>query len=120
MCIPIRYALTFPKRAPTSFGFFDLAKTHRLDFLPPDLDRFPALTHGFEAARRGGTAGAALNGANEAAVALFLDRKIAFPRIAALAGRALAEHPFHPSPSLDDLFAIDAWARTFVGREGGG
>ena len=118
MCIPIRYALTFPKRAPASFGFFDLTKAHRLDFLPPDLDRFPALAHGFEAARRGGTAGAALNGANEAAVALFLDHKIAFPRIAALAGRALAEHPFHPSPSLDDLFVIDAWARAFVARDG--
>ncbi|KAF0246845.1 MAG: 1-deoxy-D-xylulose 5-phosphate [Planctomycetota bacterium] len=118
MCIPIRYALTFPKRAPTAFGFFDLAKAHRLDFLPPDVERFPALTHGFEAAKRGGTAGAALNGANEAAVALFLDGKIAFPRIAALAGRALAEHPFHPSPSLDELFATDAWARAFVGREG--
>ncbi len=117
MCIPIRYALTYPKRAPTSFGFFDLTKSHRLDFFPPDLDRFPALALGFEAARRGGTAGAALNGAAEAAVALFLDRKIAFPRIAALAGRALAEHAFLPSPSLDDLFATDAWAREFVAAE---
>jgi 1-deoxy-D-xylulose-5-phosphate reductoisomerase len=117
MCIPIRYALTFPKRAPTGFGFFDLTKPHRLDFLPPDDERFPALTHGFEAAKRGGSAGAALNGANEAAVALFHAKKIAFPRIAELSGRALAEHPFVPSPSLDDLFATDAWARAFVGRE---
>lgn len=117
MCIPIRYALTYPKRAPTSFGFFDLSRAHRLDFFPPDPDRFPALAHGFEAARRGGTAGAALNGAAEAAVALFLDRRIPFPAIADLAGRALAGHPFHPSPSLDDLFATDTWARAFVARE---
>ncbi|MCC6739224.1 MAG: 1-deoxy-D-xylulose-5-phosphate reductoisomerase [Planctomycetia bacterium] len=117
MCIPIRYALTFPRRAPTSFGFFDLTKAHRLDFLPPDLERFPALAHGFEAARRGGTAGAALNGAAEAAVALFLDRKVPFPAIAELAGRALAAHPFHPSPSLDDILATDAWARAFAARE---
>jgi len=114
MCVPIRYALTWPRRAPTTRGFLDLTKSHRLDFLPPDTDRFPALTLGFEAARRGGTAGAALNGANEAAVALFLDRKIPFPKIAALSASALAAHPFLPSPSLDDLFRTDAWARAFV------
>ncbi|MCE9583288.1 MAG: 1-deoxy-D-xylulose-5-phosphate reductoisomerase [Planctomycetes bacterium] len=117
MCVPIRYALTFPRRAPTAFGFLDLVKAQRLDFFPTDPARFPALTHGFEAARRGGTSGAALNGANEAAVALFLEKKIRFPQIAALSGRALAEHPFNPTPALGDLFAIDAWARAFVARE---
>ena len=116
MCIPIRYALTFPRRAPTSWGFLDLAREHHLDFLPPDTGRFPALSLGFDAARRGGTAGAALNGANEAAVALFLEKKIRFTRIARLAGGALGEHPFVPSPSLDDLYRTDAWAREWVRR----
>jgi 1-deoxy-D-xylulose-5-phosphate reductoisomerase len=117
MRIPIRYALTWPRRAPAKDGFLDLAKSHRLDFLPPDPDRFPALALGFEAARRGGTAGAALNGANEAAVALFLDRKIRFTDISRLSGIALAGHPFLDSPAMPDLLRVDAWARERVFAE---
>ncbi|NUN47255.1 MAG: 1-deoxy-D-xylulose-5-phosphate reductoisomerase [Candidatus Brocadiae bacterium] len=117
MAVPIRYALTFPARARTAAGFLDLAKPHRLDLLPPDPGRFPALALGFDAAGRGGTAGAALNGANEASVALFLEGRIPFPAIAALNARALAEHPFTPSPGLDALLETDTWARTFVARE---
>lgn len=117
MAVPIRYALTFPARARTAAGFLDLAKPHRLDLLPPDPERFPALALGFDAAGRGGTAGAALNGANEASVALFLEGRIPFPAIAALNARALAEHPFTPSPGLDALLETDTWARTFVARE---
>jgi 1-deoxy-D-xylulose-5-phosphate reductoisomerase len=119
MAIPIRYALTYPRRAPTAAGFLDLSRPHRLEFLPPDEDRFPALRLGFEAARRGGTAGAALNGANEAAVGLFLAKKIAFTRIAELAGKALAEHPFTASPSMAQVLATDTWARDFVTRRAG-
>ena len=63
---------------------------------------------------RGGTAPAVLNGANEAAVQLFLERKIRFTQIAELVNQALQAHRVVGMPTLDDILAADAWARKFV------
>jgi 1-deoxy-D-xylulose-5-phosphate reductoisomerase len=109
MRLPIQYALTYPDRVEGPCARLDLSRASCWHFEPPDRETFPCLELGFEVMRRGGTAGAALNAANEAAVARFLD----IPR----ACRAVLDHhPFDPGPTLDDLWKVDAWARQEVGR----
>jgi 1-deoxy-D-xylulose-5-phosphate reductoisomerase len=116
MRLPIQYALLYPDRVAGPARRLDFAETMRLDFEPPDLERFPAVRLGLEAAARGGTAGAVLNAANEEAVRGFLEGAIRFTDIAEVCGRVLAEHPFQDNPSLDDVRRLDAWARQEVGK----
>jgi 1-deoxy-D-xylulose-5-phosphate reductoisomerase len=116
MRTPIQYALTYPQRKPCAVEPLDLKQLGRLRFQAPDEERFPALRLGYEAARRGGTAGAVLNAANEAAVELFRKGELHFPDIARVTGQALAEHPFHPAPTMEDLLAADRWARQEVDK----
>jgi 1-deoxy-D-xylulose-5-phosphate reductoisomerase len=116
MKLPIQYALTYPDRVPGPSPKLDLTRPFALNFQPPDCDAFPCLELGFEVLRRGGTAGAALNAANEAAVARFLGRSLRFTDIPRVCRAALENHPYDPSPSLDALLAVDAWARQEVGR----
>ncbi|MFM8387425.1 MAG: 1-deoxy-D-xylulose-5-phosphate reductoisomerase [Planctomycetia bacterium] len=111
---PVRYALGYPERLPAPGTRFDVRDYARLTFEPPDSEAFPALGLGFEAARRGGTAGAALNAADEVAVARFLAGQVPFPDIARTAAAALAQHPFEAAPSLQRLAQADAWARAFA------
>ncbi len=114
MRTPIQYALTHPRRrgCPSPDLSWDQARS--LTFEPPDATRFPALRLGFEAARRGGTAAAVLNGANEAAVARFLAGGLGFADIAAACEAALVRHAWSPRPGMEELLAADAWARRFV------
>jgi len=114
MRTPVRWALGWPERLPAASPRFDVRDYARLTFLPPDRELFPALDLGFEAARRGGTAGAALNAADEVAVARFLAGGLPFTGIAAALAAALRDHPFLPEPTLADLERVDAWARTEV------
>lgn len=114
MRLPIQYALSYPERLPGPARRMDFAQAARLDFEPPDLERFPAVRLGYEAAARGGTAGAVLNAANEEAVRGFLDGAIAFTDIADMCARLLDEHPHQVDPSLDDVLRLDAWARQEV------
>ena len=114
MKLPIQYALFYPDRVAGPARRLDFSETLRLDFEPPDLERFPAVRLGHEVAARGGTAGAVLNAANEEAVQAFLDGAVRFPQIAELCERAVAEHPFQADPSLDDILGLDAWARKEV------
>jgi 1-deoxy-D-xylulose-5-phosphate reductoisomerase len=116
MRLPIQYALFYPDRVAGPARRLDFAATMRLDFEPPDLERFPALRLGHEAAARGGTAGAVLNAANEEAVRGFLEGAVRFTDIAEICSRVLAEHPFQDSPTLDDVCRLDAWARQEVGK----
>ena len=117
MRTPISYALSWPRRMPLpGLERLDLAKIGRLDFLPPDLDRFPALRLAREAVSAGGGAPIVLNGANEVAVAAFLQRQVGFLTISEVAGQVLEEFLRNPTaraePSaFDDVFAIDRWAR---------
>ena len=112
MKLPIQYALTYPDRASSPATSLDFTAPFSLDFEPPDLDAFPALSLGFEVADRGGTAGAVLNAANETAVERFLDGRLQFNDIPRLCRGILDNHNFSPSPDLTELLAQDGWART--------
>ncbi|MEM9883661.1 MAG: 1-deoxy-D-xylulose-5-phosphate reductoisomerase [Planctomycetota bacterium] len=115
---PIQAALTHPCTRPGSAAPLDWATLGRLDFEPPDEDRFPALA----LARRvitssGGGGGATLNAANEAAVAAFLERRIPFGRIVELAAGALDALPPRPLTGLDDVYDADRAARAWVEQQ---
>jgi 1-deoxy-D-xylulose-5-phosphate reductoisomerase len=116
MRLPIQYALTFPERWEGPATKLNWLSAHRLEFSAPDLERFPALGLGFEVAGVGGTAGAVLNAANEAAVAAFLEGSLRFTQIASACRAVLRQHSFDSNPSLDRLLALDAWARKEVHR----
>ncbi len=116
MKTPIQYAITCPRRTPGLAEPLRWTEVKSLNFQAPDFERFPALRLGYEAARRGGSAGAVLNAANEAAVELFRRERIRFGQIAALAERVLQRHAWIASPTLDQLLECDAWARQEVDR----
>ena len=116
MKLPIQYALTWPERREGVAEKLDWSRALRLDFEPPDLERFGALRLGLEAARAGGTAGAVLSAANEAAVESFLAGDLSFCDIVPACQRVLKEHDFDPNPNLDQLLALDDWARKEVTR----
>jgi 1-deoxy-D-xylulose-5-phosphate reductoisomerase len=116
MKLPIQYALTWPLRCEGVAAKLDWGKTMTLTFEPPDFERCGALKLGLEVARVGGTAGAVLNGANEAAVAAFLDGRLKFDQIVSTCESILHHHPFDPNPSLDQLIRMDRWARQEVSR----
>ncbi len=112
MRLPIQFALTYPERCPGISPRLSFEPGLTLDFHPPDLDRFPALSLGFEVARKGGSAGAVLNAANEVAVERFLAQKLGFLEIPRLCRDIVESHPFNSHPNLDELIALDCWART--------
>lgn len=116
MRLPIQYAITWPERCPSPARKLDLSQALTLDFQPPDEERFPALRLGREVARLGGTAGAVLNAANEAAVARFLVGELRFLEIAAACEAVLENHTFDASPTLEQLLQLDTWARQEVMR----
>ncbi len=116
MKLPIQYALNWPQRKPGVAARLDWAQVMRLELEPPDFDRFPALGLGLEVARAGGTAGAVLNGANEEAVAAFLNGRLRFDQIVPVCHQVLQTHPFDPNPTLEQLLESDRWARQEVLR----
>ncbi|MCA9141574.1 MAG: 1-deoxy-D-xylulose-5-phosphate reductoisomerase [Planctomycetaceae bacterium] len=116
MKLPIQYALTYPERWDCPSPKMDLARAMSLDFEPPDLDRFPAIGLGHEVARVGGTAGAVLNAANEAAVAGFLAGQLSFTEIVPACRSVLDNHQFDANPTLERLIELDTWARQEVTR----
>jgi 1-deoxy-D-xylulose-5-phosphate reductoisomerase len=116
MKLPIQYALTWPDRTEGLSPRLDWKNRFQLDFEPPDLERFPALALGYEVARRGGTCGAVLNAANEAAVERFLNNDLAFCDIPRACRAVLETHAFDPSPSMAALLQHDRWAREEIQR----
>jgi 1-deoxy-D-xylulose-5-phosphate reductoisomerase len=116
MRLPIQYALTWPEREVSPAKRLDLTQSMRLDFEPPDEDRFPALGLGREVAAAGGTAGAVLNAANEAAVASFLAGSMPFGKIVPACRDVLEHHSFVANPTLAELHELDAWARQEIAR----
>jgi 1-deoxy-D-xylulose-5-phosphate reductoisomerase len=107
----IQYALTYPERHASSLAPLDLTRLGALHFEPPDTDRFPCVALAYRAMRAGGTAPAALNAANETAVAAFLDRRIRLTDIPRVISRVLDAHDTRPAASLDAVLATDAEAR---------
>lgn len=116
MRLPIQYALTWPARTQAVAKPLDLLTCPPLTFYAPDYDAFPCLSLALEAAKTGGTATAVLNGANEAAVGLFLEGKIPFGDIAKRVERALAGVPVVQSPTLEEVLAADWAARELAGK----
>ena len=117
MRIPIAYALAWPERVETGARRLDLAAIARLDFEPPDVERFPALRVARQALESGGAAPIVLNAANEVAVASFLAGGIRFPDIVDLVQRALDELDFAAPRSIPDVLDIDRRTREHVETE---
>jgi len=116
MRLPIQLALTWPQRRPSPAKHLDLTQSWKLDFEPPDEDRFPALRLGREVAAAGGSAGAVVNAANEAAVAAFLAGNLQFTKIVPACRAVLENHNFVADPTLHELLQLDAWARQETSR----
>ena len=114
MRLPIQYALTWPERGPGPARPLDLLDCPALTFRKPDPDTFRCLGLALECAERGGTSTAILNGANEAAVALFLEDQISFLDIPRLVERALDRVTAVDAPELEDIFEADRAARRAV------
>ena len=111
MRTPIAHALAWPERIESGVAPLDLVSTARLDFEAPDFDRFPCLRLGFEAAQTGGSAPAALNAANEVAVAAFLSRRLRFTEIARVAEETVSACAEDEPRTLDDVLELDGAAR---------
>jgi 1-deoxy-D-xylulose-5-phosphate reductoisomerase len=116
MRLPIQYALTYPERVPgpaRRLAWKELSGWH---FEQPDHETFPALQLGYEVARRGGTCGAVVNAANEAAVGRFLAGELAFLDIVPACRAVLEQHSYSATPTLAELARLDRWARQEVAR----
>jgi len=113
MRLAIQYALTYPRRAVSRVRRLDLFSHDRLTFARPDVKRFPCLELAREAMRRGGTAPAVLNAADEVAVAAYLDGSIPFSHIAKVIHNVLSHHACAraAAPSLSAILGAEAWAR---------
>lgn len=114
MRLPIQLALTWPERVPCKVPRMSLAEVAKLTFFAPDYEAFPALNPAKQAAALKGDRGAVLNGANEAAVGLFLDGRIGFTEIAERVSHALDSIPYRKDITLDDVLAADRAARELV------
>ncbi len=111
MCLPIQYALTYPKRMPSDRVQTSLPVYGSLTFEEPDEDKFPALRLARKAGEVGGTLPAVLNAANEEAVDAFCAERIGFLDIARVVEETMDRHMLFPQPDLDQILRADAWAR---------
>jgi 1-deoxy-D-xylulose-5-phosphate reductoisomerase len=116
MRLPIQYALTYPERVAGPTKRLRWEELGALHFEQPDRETFPALELGYEVARRGGTCGAVLNAANEAAVGDFLAGRLRFLDIPRVCRDVLDHHNHSARPSLGELHSQDRWARQEVVR----
>ena len=116
MKLPIRYAFTWPNRAPSPDKKLDLLTCGDLTFHAPDLEAFPCLRIARECGKQGGTSCAIMNGANEEAVFAFLRGDVGFNDIHRLVERALNEIEVKYTPCLEDILEADKAARAVVRR----
>jgi len=114
MRIPIQYALTYPEHLVSPAPRVPLTDLPPLSFHAPDLERFPALSIGREAGRRGPRASAALIAADDIAVDRFMNGSLNFPGIAALCADAVARFGDGPAPALGELLELDAEVRAWA------
>jgi len=111
MRIPIQYALSHPRRWEAPLAPVDFTTIGSLDFSAPDPETFGCLGLAFHAGRSGGTVPAALNAANEVAVAAFLAGECGFLDIEGVVARVLDSHERQALESLEQIESVDAWAR---------
>ena len=114
MRLPIQLAMTYPERTACPVDALDLTACGSLTFCKPDLEAFPCLALAYKCARMGGTACAVMNGANEAAVALYLEDKIGFYDIYDLVRGAVDTIENIPEPTLEQILESDRLARQYV------
>jgi 1-deoxy-D-xylulose-5-phosphate reductoisomerase len=114
MKIPIQYAITYPDRVKSDYPRLKLADLKNLTFEHPDFDKFECLNLAYDVIRLGGSYPVVLNGSNEAAVELFLNKKIKFLQIPYLIKSALDKHSNHNRLHLENIIEIDRWSREFV------
>jgi 1-deoxy-D-xylulose-5-phosphate reductoisomerase len=114
MKIAIQYALTYPARKYCQSERLSFNLLSKLTFEPPDFQRFPACALAYESLRKGGTAPAVFNAANEEAVQYFIQQKIKFNQIIKLVEKSLYQHEIISNPSLEEILAADLWARNLV------
>ncbi len=116
MRLPLLYALSYPERLYTDWEPLDLVKVGTLTFREPDHQKYPCMQLAYAAGRAAGCLPAVLNAANEQAVALFLEEKIAFLDIPRLIEQTCDRYHAHnrPDPTLEDILAADQWARQQV------
>ena len=114
MRLPIQLAFTYPERKPCVVDTLDLVKCGPLSFCEPDLDAFPCLALARKCAAMGGTACAAMNGANEEAVGMYLADKIGFYDIYDRVAHAVEAVPFVQNPDLEQILEADRLARLAV------
>ncbi len=111
MRLPLQYCLTYPKRLEAPWPRLKLEDLQQLSFEAPDLRRFPCLELAYQALRRGGSAPATLNAANEVAVREFLEGRLAFTDIPRLIEAVLMQASYRAEPNLEDILACDQEAR---------
>jgi len=114
MRLPIQLALTYPERTDCPVDKLDLTTCGGLTFAKPDMDAFPCLSLARECAKAGGTACPVMNGANEEAVAMFLNDQIGFYDIYDLVSGAVDAVPFIKNPTLEQILEADRHAREYV------
>jgi len=111
MHLPIRYALGYPQRLPSTQPYLQLKQYGKLTFEAPDMEKFPLLRMAFEAIDAGGTAPCILNAANEIAVAALLEKRIQFAGMPGLVAATLDAIPITAKPDYETLIAVNAEAR---------
>ncbi len=111
MQIPIAYALSYPNRLKMNLPSLELTQKGKLNFLPVEKKRFPALNMAYEALAVGGTMPAVLNAANEVAVGAFLDKRIGFRDIHRLIEKTTEAHAWTRPKDLAEILEVDRWAR---------
>jgi len=114
MRLPIQYACSYPERWDGSLPALDLTKAGRLEFHPPDHDRFPCLGLAYRALRAGGTVPSVLNAANEVAVEAFLEGKLGFTSIPTVIERTMNAHAAEGVSTIDVVRRADAWGRAYA------
>ena len=112
MRMPIQYALSAPERWASPLPRLSLPQLSALRFFEPDLEQFPCLRLALEAASIGGSTCVALNGANDTVVRAYLDGQAALTDIPRVIADTMAQHTPMAHPTLDDIMAVDVWART--------
>jgi len=116
MKTPISYALSFPDRLKLSSKKFDLSAIKALNFLKPDVKKFPHLQLAYEALNLGGTAPCAVNAANEIAVDAFLSKKVSFLDMFKIVEKSLENSIFVKNPNIDDYLTVDIETRKVANK----
>ena len=119
MRLPIQYACSYPDRWEAALPPLDLIKAGRLEFFPPDMQRFPCLALAYRALRAGGSMPIVLNAANEVAVQAFLDGRLGFMGIPRLIAATMNAHEADRVSTVDQVRRVDAWARQRAGQLAG-